>query len=43
MINKIRKHKKLSVIVMIVLFIMLFPLAFSKYKSNTSIKVKTTT
>ncbi len=43
MINKIREHKKLSVIVMIVLFIMLLPLAFSKYKSNTNIKVKTTT
>ena len=43
MINKIREHKRLSIIVMIVLLIIIFPLTFSKYKSNTSIKVKTTT
>ncbi len=43
MINKIRQHKRISIIVMIVLLIIIFPLTFSKYKSNTSIKVKTTT
>lgn len=43
MINNIRKHKKISLLVMIILFIIIFPLTFSKYKENTSIKVKTTT
>jgi galactitol-specific phosphotransferase system IIB component len=43
MINKIREHKRLSLIIMIVLFIMFLPLTFSKYKSNVDIKVKTTT
>lgn len=43
MINKIREHKKISLLVMIILFIIIFPMTFSKYKSNTSIKVKTTT
>lgn len=43
MINKIRQHKQISLIVMIVLFIMILPIAFSKYKSNVNIKVKTTT
>ena len=43
MINKIRQHKHISLIVMLVLFIMILPIAFSKYKSNVNIKVKTTT
>lgn len=43
MINIIKKHKKISLIIMIVLFIIILPFTFSKYKSNTSIKVKTTT
>ena len=43
MINKIREHKKISLLVMIILFIIIFPMTFSKYKSNTSIKVKNTT
>ena len=43
MINKIRQHKKISIIVMIILFIMILPIAFSKYKSNLDITVKTKT
>ena len=43
MINVIRSHKKISIIIMIILFIIIFPFTLSKYKESTNIKVKTTT
>ena len=43
MINAIRSHKKISIIIMIILFIIIFPFTLSKYKESTNIKVKTTT
>ena len=32
MINVIRSHKKISIIIMIILFIIIFPFTLSKYK-----------